>query len=93
MNKEEANLILSKEIDCLREQGYEDLTKCLNTVETKEIKGNSNSKYQIEIQTFWDDEESRNLRVLVSIDDESWRAFAPLSQDFIIAPNGTFVGE
>jgi hypothetical protein len=43
---------------------------------------------------FWDDSEHRNLRVMVSVDDGGWRSsLAPLSADFIVAPDGTFVGE
>lgn len=33
------------------------------------------------------------IRVIGSIDDGGWRAFRPLSDDFIRAPDGTFVGE
>jgi hypothetical protein len=28
-----------------------------------------------------------------AIDDYGWRAFVPLTDDFIMAPNGSFVGE
>jgi hypothetical protein len=31
--------------------------------------------------------------VIVAIDDGRWRAFSPLSVDFIMAPDGSFVGE
>jgi hypothetical protein len=31
--------------------------------------------------------------VLASIDDGGWSAFIPLTDDFIIAPDGSFVGE
>jgi len=30
---------------------------------------------------------------LVSIDDGGWRAFFPTTESFIMAPNGSFVGE
>jgi hypothetical protein len=48
-----------------------------------------------EVQSnLWDDpREHRNLRVMVSVDDGGWRSFAPLSDDFIVAPDGTFIGE
>jgi hypothetical protein len=28
-----------------------------------------------------------------AIDDGGWRSFAPLADDFIVAPDGSFVGE
>lgn len=34
-----------------------------------------------------------DLRVRVTIDDDGWRAFAPLFSDFIKAPTDQFVGE
>jgi hypothetical protein len=33
------------------------------------------------------------LRVLGSIDDGGWRALSPLCDDFVLAPDGRFVGE
>ena len=31
--------------------------------------------------------------MMASIDDRGWRAFVPLTSDFIVRPDGTFVGE
>jgi hypothetical protein len=30
---------------------------------------------------------------MVSVDDRGWSAFVPLTDDFIIAPTGEFIGE
>ncbi len=49
--------------------------------------------YQIEIQAYWDDKPNENIRVMGSIDDGGWRAFSPLSDDFIKSPNNEFIGE
>ena len=36
----------------------------------------------------------RNLRVIVTIDDGTFRAaFRPITKGFIVAPDGSFVGE
>jgi len=46
------------------------------------------------VQAFWDSpRQPGNLRVIVAIDDGGWRAFRPLSADFIVASDGSFVGE
>jgi hypothetical protein len=47
----------------------------------------------VEISIHWDDEPDGNIRVVFSIDDGGWRAFIPVCDGFIIAPDGTFVGE
>ena len=66
----------------------------MGEIETLEVMGESESKYQFEIQVIWDNKPGGNLRVIVSIDDSSiWRAISPLSEDFIIAPDGSFIGE
>ena len=49
--------------------------------------------YQIEIEAFWDSEPGGDIRVLGSIDDGGWRAFAPLCDDFILTPAGQLIGE
>jgi hypothetical protein len=59
-----------------------------------EIKGPSGTPYQVEIGIVWDDKPGGDVRVLASIDDGGFRsAFSPMCDDFIMAPDGTFVGE
>jgi hypothetical protein len=42
---------------------------------------------------FWDDKKLGNLRVCGSIDDGGLRAFFPVTDSFIIAPDGRFIDE
>jgi hypothetical protein len=93
MDKAEAKGVLAKELEVWRTRSYSDLLEFLDRPTTKEVLAESGIKYQIEIQVFWDDKPNGNLRVLGSIDDGGWRAFAPMSNDFILAPDGSFVGE
>lgn len=54
----------------------------------------SGVQVQVEVQAFWDTpRQPGNLRVIIAIDDGGWRSFRPLSTDFIIASDGSFVGE
>ncbi len=47
----------------------------------------------IEINAFWDDKPNGDVRVTFSIGDgSSWRAFVPVTDSFIITPDGSFVG-
>lgn len=94
MDKVEARAVLGDEVEKLRACPYSDLVeRLLDKQETFEVTGSSGTRYQVELQAFWDDEPAANLRVIGAIDDGGWHAFAPLSDDFILAPDGSFVDE
>jgi len=93
MDKEEALAILRSRLREYRERSYDELTKLIGSQDTFEVPGPSGTKYQLEVQAFWDGGRPGDLRVLGSVDDGGWRAFSPLSEDFIMKSDGTFVGE
>jgi len=95
MNRGESKSIL---VDCLksyRDKPYAELAASVveNRVETKEIIAPSGTQYYIEIVFVWDDKPNGNVRVIGSIDDGGIRAFSPVSDDFIVNPQGCFIGE
>jgi hypothetical protein len=49
--------------------------------------------YQLETQVYWAGKPGRDIRVTVSIDDGGRSAFRPMSDDFIVAVDGSFVDE
>lgn len=55
--------------------------------------GASGTRYQVETQAHWDSGKDGPLRVFVLIDDGGWLSFAPMSESFILAPDGSFVDE
>ena len=93
MDNNEARDILATELARYRIRSYAELQRLLDAQDTVERTGPSGTKYQLEVEAVWDDEAGGNLRVIAHVDNRGWRAFVPLSHDFIIAPNGTFVGE
>ena len=93
MNQDEAKLILEEELKNYRRLTYGDLYSQLDKSACLEKITASGITYQIEIQVFVDDEAKHTLRVMAAIDDGGCRAFIPLCDDFIIAPDGSFVGE
>lgn len=93
MNKEEAEVVLSKLLAGYKANSYSDLLRLLNTQDTSEVTADSGATYQVEFQAVWDDKEDGNLRIMGCIDDGGMRAFMPLTDDFIMTPNGEFVGE
>lgn len=86
-------LLIERELIRLRATPYEELKHLIDHAWTETVSTPSGHNYQVEIQAVWDDRKRRNIRVVISVDDMGWRAFAPLSSDFIIAPDGSFVGE
>jgi hypothetical protein len=93
MNIEEARALLATEISAWRSRSYADLVGQMKEPSAFEVEGASGTTYQLEIEVLWDDKRGGNIRVIGSIDDGGWRAFSLLSDDFIMAPDGSFVGE
>ena len=94
MNREEAHKILSERVRTLRGHSYKDLLHYLHNASADEIIASSGKPYQIEVEAMWDGQPDSDLRVVVTIDDGSLRwATVPLVEDFIIRPDGTFVGD
>jgi hypothetical protein len=93
MDKAEARRVLSEHLQSYRARSYRELASRVGEVDTREFSAPSGNLYQIEIQIFWDDQPGDNLRVIGSIDDGGWSAFRPVTDDFILAPDGRFVGE
>lgn len=86
--------MLAGELESLRQLSYRELVgRLLDRVETREVTLPSGAWYQLEIQGFWDSRPNEVLRVLGAIDDGKERASIPLTDDFLIASDGSFVGE
>jgi hypothetical protein len=86
--------LLEKSVERLRRESYDDLARRIDgDPETETAQGQSGTVYQLELLAMWDDQPGGNVRVLASVDDGGWRAFAPLTRSFIKAHDGTFVGE
>jgi hypothetical protein len=93
MNEGIAREILQRELSSWRAKSYRELVEFIDHAHTAEILGTDDHRYQIEIQSFWDSSRRDNVRVLGTVDDGGWRAFKPLTEDFVVAPNGEFIGE
>ena len=91
MNEQIAYALINAELRLLRARSYSDLTALIGKVETKECVGEDGRTYQLEIQAFWDGEKGADVRLIVAADDGGWRAFKPLTGDFIMRPDGSLV--
>jgi len=94
MNKQEAKVLLANELDGWRQRPYVDLVPLVGGEPvTGEVQGREGDRYQYEIQVLWDSSPGGDIRVLGAIDDGGIRAIVPLTGDFIMAPDGSFIGE
>jgi len=95
VDRAEAEEVVRAELAKLRAATYSELVeRLLDKQESFERVGPSGVRYTIELDAFWDDRPSENLRVIAMVDDGSRRAFRrPLSDSFIRAPDDSFIGE
>jgi len=92
---EEARRLLFVEEAKLRQLSYDDL-QALDTPIVRELVAESGNTYEIEIDTLWDDRRKKTLRVLLHIEPWwgwGWLIPKKLTTDFIMAPDGSLVGE
>jgi hypothetical protein len=93
MEKEEAINILEDKLNEYRKLSYSELVRKIGKVETFEGESLKGERYQIEVEFFYDGREETDLRVAGMISYSFWTDFSPGCSDFIIAPNGKFIGE
>jgi hypothetical protein len=93
MNKDAAYVLIDAELRRLFELPYSELVKMIGKPDTKQVVGEDGSSYQVEIEAIWDIARAEDVRVIVAVDDGGWRALVPLTQDFVMRPDGSFVDE
>src|SRR5258707_12734533 len=93
MDKMEAQELLTAQVNQLRAMSYHDLLGLMGRETVTEVDGSPGRRYTIETSVFWDGAKDRDLRVIVSIDEGGWPAYAPMFDDFIMAPHGSVLGE
>jgi hypothetical protein len=105
----EAKALLARRIDELREESsYRELTASLSTVrsylggrietggpeaEHVEVESSSGVIYEVETLITWDDRQHTNVRVIVNVAELHPRDVCCCSDSFILAPDGSFIGE
>ena len=93
MDKNEAWSIVEKELKFYRAMSYEEIARKIGNAESYERVSDKGEPYQIEVDFFYDGFEEKDIRVVGMVSYSLWTDFSPVSKDFIIAPDGTFVGE
>ena len=94
MDNLEARRLAQEWVDDLRRRSYAELRDdFLRKPGCEEITGGSGIAYQRETEAYWDGPKGGHLRVVVSVDDGGWSSFCPLTESFIVAPDGSFADE
>lgn len=88
MNTEDATTVVRQELMKYRRMPYIELCSLVDTrLPTLVIKGASGAEYQVVIRVHWEGKRGGDIRIVGLIDDGGWRAFVPLSEDFITCSN------
>lgn len=94
MNKIEAREIITAELAKYRSWPYLQLRALVDVPKRRfEVTSASGTRYYIDIAVHWDGKPEGDVRVLGCIDDGGWRAYVPMSDSFIKAPDESFVGD
>jgi len=90
----DADDVFQAEVRRWRGESWERLSQRVNSVDAYEVEGRDGTRYQFEVDVLWDDRVRGDLRVIVTGDDAGgWRTHGMRSEDFIKAPDGSFIGE
>jgi hypothetical protein len=89
MDHREAKNLLSAQLADYSRLSYLALANRIGADDRSEIMGPSGVQYQVSVQVRWDRQPGGAIRVLGSIDDGGWRAFAPICDSFILSPDGS----
>jgi hypothetical protein len=93
VNRDEASAVASEQLKQLRTCSYAELRRrLLDRQESFVVVGPSGARYQVELQAVIDGP-GENFRVMCSVDGAGLSAFAPLTGDFIVSSQDTFIGE
>jgi hypothetical protein len=86
---------VAREIERLRGLSFEELETLEGRPEHRSMLTAAGKPLMLERQVFWDDDEKTNLRVMVDAWDSAKRISigSIAKDDFIRAPDGSFVGE
>jgi hypothetical protein len=91
MNDEVAYVLIDADLRRLLDLPYSELIKLVGKREFKEVVGEDGTTYRVKVEVIWHIARNKDVRVIVSVDDGGWRALRPLTQDFVMRPDGSCV--
>jgi hypothetical protein len=91
MNEQVAYGLIDTELRRLQQLSYSELAALIGRVEAKKVVAEDGNTYQLEVQAFWDGKKGGDVRLIVAADDGGWRAFKPLTGDFLMRRDGSLI--
>ena len=106
MDHAEAHTLIDRELEALRRLAYSELCTRIppkrqtflfrDIVEaiqaaSREVTADSGAVYRVETMVMWDGKADEAIRVVVAVDDPRRSAFASVTGEFIMAPDGSVV--
>ena len=90
MDETEARRILDEELRSYESRSYKQLIEMVDRKLHVDRDSPSGTIYQIDVEVLWDDMKKGTIRVIGAIDDRGLPSvIIPLTQDFIMTPDGT----
>jgi hypothetical protein len=93
MTKADAKGLLVAHLTPYRQRPYPALCALLQASEDIEAEASDGTRYAISVHGYWDSGRPGNLRIQGAIVYSFWTSFLPLSEDFIMSPDGSFLDE
>jgi hypothetical protein len=93
MNRAQARGVARSALAAYRSEPYHSLLRLLDEPDVFEREAPDGSRYVLEVSAVWEFEADGRLLVLAAVSFSFWTDFAPVCDDFIVAPDGSFVGE
>ena len=90
MNDDVAYILMDAELRRLLDLPYSELIKLVGARQFREVVGEDDNAYRVRVEAAWAIPKKKDVRVLVSVDDGSWRTLRPLTQGFVVRPDGSF---
>lgn len=93
LDEREARGALARHLAGYRARPYAELAALVaRQPDPVEVTGATGARYQLEVIAVWDAGEGGDVRIIGSVDDGGWRAWRPLSDDFVMRPDGSILG-
>ena len=89
----EACSVLRAHLTRYEECSYPELRELLGRVEHADVAGPSGMVYRIDVHAIWSDREGGDLWVMARIEDPDRPASRPLTDSFLMRPDGTLASE
>ena len=95
MDDEEARGVLRRRVAELRRTSYSELCSTwLGRPDCEQIRSPSGVEYQVEIDAIWADQPNGPVLLIASVDDgHFWRALSPITDSFVMAPDGAITSD